>query len=368
MHTGNWWWEMQEVFEKHHPNATIVPIIISSDKTQVTLFRNKTAYPVYMTIGNLPKFIRWKPSRYAQILIAYLPTTKLTHIKVKASRRRVLANLFHTCMSFVLDPLIPAGDKGMRLVSGDGAVRHGFPLHAIFVGDYPEQLLVTGRKNGECPVGDVKRDELGDFNMQCIPRDIVPIRHALASIDKGYDAFYKACSSVGIKPIQNIFWRHHPYTNIHMCITPDVLHQLFQGVIKHVFSWLKLVFGHDEIDARCCRFPPNRKIRLFLNGITHLSRITGTEHAQLCQLILGIIIDMRLPNGLSSDRLIRSVRAILDFLYLAQYPVHSDKTLDSLEDALCRFHNNKDIFIDLNIREHFNIPQTPLLPAFPHVY
>ncbi|KAG7094449.1 hypothetical protein E1B28_008045 [Marasmius oreades] len=62
MHTGNWWWEKQEEFEKCHPGATIIPIIISSDKMQVTLFRNKTAYPVYMTIGNLPKFIRWKPS------------------------------------------------------------------------------------------------------------------------------------------------------------------------------------------------------------------------------------------------------------------------------------------------------------------
>src|SRR6202041_763924 len=37
--------------------ATIIPIIISSDKTQLTLFRNKSAYPVYMTIGNIPKDI-----------------------------------------------------------------------------------------------------------------------------------------------------------------------------------------------------------------------------------------------------------------------------------------------------------------------
>ncbi|KAG7094450.1 hypothetical protein E1B28_008046 [Marasmius oreades] len=163
-------------------------------------------------------------------------------------------------MSFVLEPLIPVGEKGMKVVSGDGVVHHGFPLHAIFVGDYPEQLLVTGQKNGECPVGDVEKDKLGDLDAECIPRDILPIQQASASIGNGYDAFYKACSAVGIKPIQNIFWRHLPNMNIHMCITPDVLHQLFQGVIKHVFSWLKQVFGHEEIDARCCRFPPNRNI------------------------------------------------------------------------------------------------------------
>ena len=75
--------------------ATIVPIIISSDKTQLTTFRNKTAYPVYLTLGNLPKNIRRKPSRQGKILLGYLPTTKLDHVANKESRRRSLANLFH---------------------------------------------------------------------------------------------------------------------------------------------------------------------------------------------------------------------------------------------------------------------------------
>ncbi|KAI9440325.1 hypothetical protein H4582DRAFT_1796975, partial [Lactarius indigo] len=73
MHTGDWWWAVQA----HRPGATVVPVIISSDKTQLTLFRGKTAYPVYLTIGNIPKDIRRKPSRRAQILIGYLPTARL---------------------------------------------------------------------------------------------------------------------------------------------------------------------------------------------------------------------------------------------------------------------------------------------------
>jgi hypothetical protein len=34
---------------------------------------------------------------------------------------------------------------------------------------------------------------------------------------------------------------------------PDVLHQLLQGVIKHLISWLTdpLVFGLEAINARC---------------------------------------------------------------------------------------------------------------------
>ncbi|KAF7306189.1 hypothetical protein MIND_00409200 [Mycena indigotica] len=50
MHTGKWWWSTQRALEKLKPGATIIPIIISTDKTQKTMFRNKAAYPIYPTI------------------------------------------------------------------------------------------------------------------------------------------------------------------------------------------------------------------------------------------------------------------------------------------------------------------------------
>ena len=42
---------------------------------------------------------------------------------------------------------------------------------------------------------------------------------------------------------------------------------------------------------------------------------------------------------------------------MVQYPIHNDETLALLEDALEQFHENKDIFIDLGVREAFNIPK-----------
>jgi Plavaka transposase len=76
---------IQEVLEWDKPGATIVPIIISTDKTLLTLFRNKNAYPVYLTIGNIPKEIRCKLSCHAYVLLGYLPTTWLENEANKAS-------------------------------------------------------------------------------------------------------------------------------------------------------------------------------------------------------------------------------------------------------------------------------------------
>jgi hypothetical protein len=95
----------------------------------------------------------------------------------------------------------------------------------------------------------------------------------------------------------------------------------------------------------------------FLHGITHLSRITGKEHAQICQALLGIIADMCLPNNLEPSHLICAMRGLIDFIYLSQLPVHSTQTLKLLDGALLEFHSNKSIFIDLGVREHFNIPK-----------
>jgi hypothetical protein len=101
-----------------------------------------------------------------------------------------------------------------------------------------------------------------------------------------------------------------------------------------------------------------------MKGISNLSRITGKEHAQMASFLLGIIIDIRLPGGVSSARLLKAVRGILDFLYLAQYPMHTSTTLDLLKDALKRFHSNKDVFVDLGIRDDFGIPKLHALEHY----
>ncbi|THU83570.1 hypothetical protein K435DRAFT_822933 [Dendrothele bispora CBS 962.96] len=350
--------ELDEELRK--PGSTIVPVIISSDQTQLTTFRNKNCYPVYVTIGNIPKEIRRKPSRQGQMLLGYLPIIKLSSLAGPlAMRRRITANVFHACVGYMLKPLENARRSGVYMTSGDGLVRHTHPLSALHVGDYPEQLLITGAKKGECPSCPIPMDEVGESAEIYDFCDFGQVLAAFEKLDQGLGstAFRHTCRDAGIKPIQQPYWRNLPFVNIFCSIAPDILHQLYQGVIKHLIEWLKIICTPEEIDARCRRILPNHNIRVFMQGISHLSWVTGAEHDQICRLLLGLIIDIRLPDNVPSAPLIACTRALLDYLYITQYPVHTGETLAQLVDALDTFHDNKHIFIDLGVRTHFCIPK-----------
>ena len=278
----------------------------------------------------------------------------MTHLENEPnafSCRHQLANLYHACIAQMLSPLRRAGESEIFMMMGDGITYCGHPLLACFVGDYPEQVLITATFTGECPVCLISHDQLGAYNCNTPPglRELELVLQGLDFFDEDPAGFLQACKGSGIKPIINPFWKDLPYVHIYRSITPDVLHQLYQGIVKHVISWVTRACGRAEIDVRCRRMPPNHNVRYFTKGISSLSHVTGQEHDQMCRILLGLVINIPLAGGHSNVRLIRAVHAVLDFPYLAQYLVHTNETLEMLEDALARFHQVKDIFIDLGI-------------------
>ena len=163
------------------------------------------AYPIYLTIGNIPKDIRRKPSRHAQILIGYIPTTKLEGMPTKAGRRRALANLFHSCMRNILGSISSVGKTGIAMMSGDGIWRRCHPIFAIFVGDYPEQVLVTCTFNGQCPKCLAPPGQLGEYNSFPLRTQRAVIGSYLLA-DQDMRNFHWTCCEAGLKPIVYPFW------------------------------------------------------------------------------------------------------------------------------------------------------------------
>ena len=90
MWTADWWWDMQvsrltlfdidthlKIAQTWLPaGETISPVILASDKTELLQFKgDKTAWPVYLTIGNISKDVCHEPSCHASVLLGYLPVS-----------------------------------------------------------------------------------------------------------------------------------------------------------------------------------------------------------------------------------------------------------------------------------------------------
>ena len=147
------------------------------------------------------------------------------------------------------------------------------------------------------------------------------------------------------------FWKGLPHTNIHGCVTPDVLHQLYQGVFKHILEWCQEAMDEAELDARIHCLPPAFGTRHFKNGISALSQVSGSKRKDMARILLGCLVG-RIPTTL-----MLTFRSLLDFIYITQYPTHDDITLSYLEDALKVYHKNKKILKTLGICTHMNIPK-----------
>ena len=131
--------------------------------------------------------------------------------------------------------------------------------------------------NGQCPKYLIPLDQLGKYNSfpSCTQRSVIG---TYLLVDKDIRKFHRTCHKARLKPVVHPFWATFPLADIFISITPDILHQMLQGMMKHLIGWLISIFGPTVIDAWCKSMPPNHNFLLFTKGIATLSRILGHEH------------------------------------------------------------------------------------------
>lgn len=254
-----------------------------------TLSGSKVAWPVYASIGNIPKAIRRRPSEQTMMLIGLIPVAK------------------HASMALILEPLKAAARDGIEIKCADGGIRLVYPMMAAHLGDWPEHATAGSTHRSRCPVCVVRFHERGRWEAPARLRTKAQTIDTIRSGHRGSLATMTGLKGLGLRPVLP-YWTDHPWAAGPASITPDLLHQLWKGMyLDHIRKWWTHILGENVMDAR---------------------QWQGNEARATASSFLAIVAGSR------ARKAVRAARCILDFLYRARMPQLDADDLAALDADL----------------------------------
>lgn len=299
---------------------------------------------MYVTIRNISKSIRWKASEGATVLLGYLPLDSFKDVKSATERSRLHAESTHRAMEVLMEPLKEASKEGVDVWCADGCLCQVYPMVAAFVWDWPEQCDMASVGWGGCPVCKTPHPGWGDLQVR------VPLRNwgeTLAAIRKyfKYNNYLSALEELNVKPWVP-WWADLPHTNFHACITPDLLHQLYQGPFKsHLMQWAQSMMGAANADAQFILMSRAEGMQHFVSRVSKIKCWTSQESREMMKQFLLVVV-----IAIESDTL-EMMQAGLDFTYQAHSTRMTEKDLDELENSLATFHEHKGVVVETGVFE-----------------
>ncbi|KAG1869280.1 hypothetical protein C8R48DRAFT_598034, partial [Suillus tomentosus] len=348
--------------------ATQVPIILGSDKTPVTRTTGGLEmHPLFITIGNLDSEVRSKATLRAWRCIAYMPIAKF---RVHPDYQSILqARLWHKCVDLVCANLKIAAKNGCFMPDPSRYIRYVFTPLIAHVCDLPEATMIATVSKNASPITMATQANFGDGVLypprtgQHTLRLIYEISQEADPWD--LDKFQKAAKAVHLSGVHMPYWRDWMFACPSVFLTGEVLHTCIKFFADHPLNWIKETVGKPELDARFMVQHKRVGTRHFTKGVTHVNQMTGREHRDIQRTIVASIA------GVAPPRFICAIRALVEFIYLSQNPVHSPDSLQSMAQALSDFHVFKDAIVDAEarrgkkgVKEDFFIPKLELLQSF----
>ncbi|KIO16570.1 hypothetical protein M407DRAFT_231435, partial [Tulasnella calospora MUT 4182] len=156
-YTGDGWWDVQQT--RAPAGATIIPIILASDKTTLTSHTGgKNAHPLYLTLGNIRKGVRASINQKAYVLLAYIPILESVKRKVKNKSMKsklpgiLSKRLYHKSLDKILSPLhLQKADQPLMAIDSDGYRRHTWRVLMGWIADMEEVWTILCLGHFVCP-------------------------------------------------------------------------------------------------------------------------------------------------------------------------------------------------------------------------
>ncbi|KIK14800.1 hypothetical protein PISMIDRAFT_116385, partial [Pisolithus microcarpus 441] len=132
--------------------ATLIPVILGSDKTTISVAMGQTDYyPLYLSIGNVSNTMHHAHCN-AIVLIAFLamPKTMREHTSTLAFHN-FKRQLFHSLLTQILHSLARPMRVPETVFFGHNYYQHVIYAFTVYIADYEEQVLLSCIIHNWCP-------------------------------------------------------------------------------------------------------------------------------------------------------------------------------------------------------------------------
>ncbi|KIM55462.1 hypothetical protein SCLCIDRAFT_26360 [Scleroderma citrinum Foug A] len=307
--SGDWAWkQVDRIFDEDPTTAgaTMVPIILGSNKTTVSVATGQTNYyPLYLSIRNVRSTVRHAHHNVVALIgFLAMPKTTREHASTPAFHK-FKKRLFHSSLSRILDSLRPAMKVPETVLCSDNYYWHVIYALAAYIADYEEQVLLSCIVCSWCPKCLAHHKNLDEDALRHCQEhsDMIVNEFKLHNIQENY----------GLDGDIVLFTNDFPHA--------DILHQLIEGGFKdHLVYWVEkyLIQIHgktkakkilDEINCQIAAVAPFSGLLRFPQG-RHFKQWTGDDSKGLMKVYLPVI------EGYVSTDTIRTFCTFLEFCYL----------------------------------------------------
>ncbi|KAI6146011.1 hypothetical protein BKA82DRAFT_4330492 [Pisolithus tinctorius] len=314
--------------------ATIVPVILASDKAPVTrMSKDCEMHLLFLMIANINSEIHMKATAHTWACIAYTPIPEfLVHPKFHSIPE---AHLVIACIAKYIPPLTTTVQSHLMHYS------------------YCQSQFGDAIKHTSCD---------GQLTLKTL-HDICSVTGEHIDPWKIWE-FQVVAKKHNLSGVQLPFWQDWRFSNPVIFHVGEILHSCHKWFFDHVLKLCKWVLGDDKWDAHyhchhkyigTCHF----------TGVSHVKQMTGCEHWDIQCMIIATIA------GVAGPDFVHAICAIVDYIYHAQAPTFMTSSIQEMETCLEEFHLYKQAILDAGAWRgttggipHFQILKLKLFQSF----
>ena len=323
---SNWW----DITEKNIPiDNHLLSIIIYADATTCDHLGKTSEHPIYISLGNIPSWLRNKP--HAKVLVGYLPKLKTKDNTTKNSKffRKLQRQAFQRCLQILLSPILNKEDMYF-IVKNE---IHPFtPKISVVIADMAEAGSFTATylpstSKRPCCYCTIENDNFNNMALSNITLRTPKNMQKIIDMNQAHE--------FSIHEEFNFFWQFEDF-NIYEATVPDRMHMLDLGIAKYLLEFTRVYLQRKvsskavkEMDHRLCTIPRYQGLTVLKNGLENVSKFTANDYRNIMKVIIFVLDNLYYDykeGGITCERL-----CIIFHKYLKMYMMLRHETFTEID-------------------------------------